>query len=166
MDWAKKTARRDEKHLCLGIGCTYIRDLTVCDNASCKPSTGSVWSYGKHKQAIHYDQPSVHWVFSTRVHPWLAQAKYQVTKALYNKNKCSWYIWKIHYSQVQTNKRGGICHASLGPWQSTWSQTSFAHCFASPSVASVLSHSLSRLGQHFLPIHLLGFTIIQWPCMY
>ena len=30
MDWAKTTARRDEKHLSLGIRCTYIRDFTVC----------------------------------------------------------------------------------------------------------------------------------------
>ena len=29
MDWAKTTARRDEKHLCLGIGASYIRDLMV-----------------------------------------------------------------------------------------------------------------------------------------
>ena len=34
MDWAKATARRDEKHLSFGIWCTYIRGLTVvicCD---------------------------------------------------------------------------------------------------------------------------------------
>ena len=29
MDWAKTTAIRDEKHLCLGIRASYIRDLTV-----------------------------------------------------------------------------------------------------------------------------------------
>ena len=30
MDWAKTTARRDEKHLCLGLGASYIKELTVC----------------------------------------------------------------------------------------------------------------------------------------
>ena len=29
MDWAKTTARRDKKHLYLGIGVSYIRELTV-----------------------------------------------------------------------------------------------------------------------------------------
>ena len=29
MDWAKTTARRDEKRLCLGSGASYIRELTV-----------------------------------------------------------------------------------------------------------------------------------------
>ena len=29
MDWAKTTARRDEKRLCLGLGASYIRELTV-----------------------------------------------------------------------------------------------------------------------------------------
>ena len=29
MDWAKTTAKREEKHLSLGFGATYIRDLTV-----------------------------------------------------------------------------------------------------------------------------------------
>ena len=29
MDLAMKTARQDEKHLGLGFGATYIRDLTV-----------------------------------------------------------------------------------------------------------------------------------------
>ena len=31
MNWAKTTARRDEKHLCLGLGAAYIRELTVVD---------------------------------------------------------------------------------------------------------------------------------------
>ena len=29
MDWAKTTARRDEKYLSFGIGAVYIRGLTV-----------------------------------------------------------------------------------------------------------------------------------------
>ena len=29
MDWAKATARRDEKHLSFGIGAAYIRDFMV-----------------------------------------------------------------------------------------------------------------------------------------
>ena len=29
MDWAKTTARRDEKHYVLGLGVSYIRELMV-----------------------------------------------------------------------------------------------------------------------------------------
>ena len=29
MDWAKATARRDDKHLSFGFGVTYIRGLAV-----------------------------------------------------------------------------------------------------------------------------------------
>ena len=47
-------------------------------------------------------------------------------------------------------------------WQSAYSQTGFAHRVASSSVASVLSHSLSRLGQDFLPLYLLWSIIMQW----
>ena len=29
MDWAKTNAGRDKKYLCLGLGASYIRELTV-----------------------------------------------------------------------------------------------------------------------------------------
>ena len=35
LDRAKTTARRDEKHLCLGFGASYIRDFTVYETNIC-----------------------------------------------------------------------------------------------------------------------------------
>ena len=50
-----------------------------------------------------------------------------------------YFLWADKFSITYvSDKRGGS--VAWGQWQNSWSQTSFAHCVTSSSVASVLQH--------------------------
>ena len=70
------------------------------------------------------------------------------------------FAFELRYLWIVTSY--GLVRRAPGQWQNAWSQTGFDDCCASSWIASVLSHSLSQLGQDFLPLHHLRSTIMQW----